>query len=151
MNIVSLELLTGPAPTGVDAKEHARYALRRARVQELDQRLQMARYVRMARNGGLSHREIGEVLGRTEGWVRQYIKDTAEKEDVSEFADSGFRGNSEALDLFWKDMTAASDLDQRLHLCAEYGLSDSAVADVLCIPWERASALMEGPRAEAAA
>ncbi|QDG61219.1 hypothetical protein [Pseudarthrobacter sp. NIBRBAC000502771] len=149
MNIVTLELLAGPAPTSLNAKEHAQYALRRARVQELDQRLQMARYVQMARNAGLSHREIGEVLGHTEGWVRQYIKDTASKKTWSEFADSGFSGHGEAHDLFWEDITAASDLDQRLHLCAEYGLSDSAVAAALCIPRERAAALMEGPRKEA--
>jgi|GEM_PF-2252915 predicted transcriptional regulator len=151
MNIVTLELLAGPAPTHDDPKEHAIYALRRARVHELDQRLLLARYVRMARNHGLSNREIGEVLGHAEGWVRQYLKDTEGKKDPWDFADSGFRGFSEVHNLFWKDMTAASGLDQQLHLCAERGLSDGAVAAVLCIPHERASALMEGPRAEAAA
>jgi len=111
----------------------------------------LARYVRIARSSGLTQREIGEVLGHTEGWVRQYLKDTAGKTEPWEFADSGFRGYAEAHNLFWKDMTAASGLDQQLHLCAEYGLSDGAVASVLSIPVGRAPELMEGPRAEAAA
>lgn len=151
MNIVDLELLAGPVPTLDDAKEHACYGLRRARVMTLNQQRLTAHYVRIARRHGLSHREIGEILGHTEGWVRQYLKDTEGKTELWEFADAGFRGNSETLIHFYKDMTSASGLDQQLHLCAEAGLSDSAVASVLSIPAGRVHDLMEGPRAEAAA
>lgn len=131
-------------------KEHAEYALRRARVQDLHQKSMMARYVHMARRHGLTHREIGEVLGHTEGWVRQYLKDTAGKTEIGEFAEAGFRGLHDEHDQFFKE-AAEADFTQKLHLCAEYGLSTSAVAALLSIPMERAADLMEGPRAEAAA
>lgn len=151
MHILSIELLSGPAPTQDDVKEHARYGLRRSRVMDLHQRMLTAHYIRTARTHGLSNREIGEILGHTEGWVRQYHKDTAGKTDPNEFADAGFRGHFQEHNQFFKDMAAASGLDQQLHLCAERGLSDAAVASALSIPLGRVPGLMEGPRAEAAA
>ena len=151
MDIVTRELLAGPAPAAGGPKEFATYFLQLARIEELGKRRLTAIMARQARSAGLSNREIGDVLGHTEGWVRQYLKDTAGKTEAWEFADAGFRGNFEEHNQFYKDMMAAKDFEQRLHLCAEYGLSDAAVAQVLSITRGRASQLMEGPRAEAAA
>ena len=150
MNIVSLELLTGPVPTPGDSKEVAKHFLRMARVEELHRQCMTANYVRAARRH-LSNQAIGDIMGRTEGWVRQYLKDTEGKTDLWDFADAGFRGNFETFTRFWDDMTSTSDLDQQLHLCAEYGLSDAAVASVLSVSEARAAAYMEAVRAEAAA
>ncbi|HAP89811.1 MAG TPA: hypothetical protein DCR15_08710 [Arthrobacter bacterium] len=151
MHILSRELLVGPAPTQNDSKELGRYLLRMARIKELESRRATAIYANGARAYGLTHREIGEMLGHTEGWARQYLKDIEGKKHLEDFADAGFRGNHETHNQFFEDIKLAKDTDQKLHLCAEYRLSDAAVAAVLCIPESRVTELMEGPRAEAAA
>jgi hypothetical protein len=150
MNIVTRELLVGPEPTE-GAKEFAKYFLRLTRIEELNQRRMIAYYARSARTAGLSHREIGEILGHTEGWVRQYLKDNAAKTDLWEFADSGFRGDGAALVQFYKDLALTSNMDHKLHLCAEYGLSDDAVAELLRLNPDRMKELMADYRADAAA
>lgn len=151
MTSLSLELLTGPAPTTGDAKEIALYFLRMAKVEENHRKNMTARIVRSARRHGLPHRVIGEVLGHTEGWVRQYLKDIEGKTELWDFADGGFAGDKNAHDQFFKDMCLTVSFDHKLHVCAEYGLSDGAVASALSISRDRAAELMEGPRAEAAA
>ena len=150
MNIVSLELLTGPVPTPGGPEEIAKHFLRMARVEELHRQCMTANYVRNARRY-LTHKAIGEILGHTEGWVRQYLKDTEGKKDLWDFAAAGFRGDTDTHERFWEDMDAAADLDQRLHLCAEYGLSNAAVAQVLRVPESRAAVYMDQVRAEVAA
>jgi predicted transcriptional regulator len=150
MNIVTRELLVGPAPTE-GAKEFARYFLRLTRVEELDKRRMIAYYARSARTAGLSHREVGEILGHTEGWVRQFLKDTAGKTELWEFADAGFRGNGATLIQFYKDLALTSNMGHKLHLCAEYGLSDNAVADLLRLNPGSMKEVMADYRADAAA
>jgi hypothetical protein len=151
MHILSRELLLGPAPTQNDTKELGRYLLRMARLKELEGRRAMAIYAHGARAYGLTHREIGEMLGHTEGWARQYLKDIEGKKHLEDFADAGFRGYHETHNQFFEDIKLATDTDKKLHLCAEYRLSDAAVASVLLVSELRAAELMEGPRAEAAA
>lgn len=150
MNSVTRELLVGPVPTE-GRKEFAVYFLRLARVEELHQRRMIAYYARAARTAGLSHREIGEILGHTEGWVRQFLKDTAGKTEPWDFADSGFRGNAANLVQFYKDMSLTSNMGHKLHLCAEYGLSDATTAELLRLNPDRMAELMADYRADAAA
>ena len=151
MDIVTRELLVGPAPTTDSNKDYATYYLRLTRVRELTERRMIAYYARSAKASGLTHREIGEILGHTEGWVRQFLKDSAGKTESWEFADSGFRGDGERLVQFYRDLALTSNMGHKLHLCAEYGLSDDAVAALLYLKPDGMKELMADYRADAAA